>query len=933
MLELIYRHDTAFSEARKLLRSQFHPLAVLHNVSGRSEAEFLEAEKGHAQHVGVRSTAISTGSALMDFQHMSPLPTQELEIPLWETQIRMSPSGHIMTLTRDNFTEAKSSWASYHTGVAAGLSIKPGLATIDTSWIVLNKPGEPNNRHAGLLLGLGLNGYLRRMEKWLVFKYLTPKHDMTSTSLLLGLAASYLGTMNSLVVRVLSVHLVSLLPHGSAELNLSPLVQTAGIMGVGLLYHNSQHRRMSEVMLSEIEYVEEVDASSSPGRFTRDEGYRLAAGFALGLINLGHGNDLRALHDMGIERRLLSIVIGSRDTHSVTLVDQANAGAIIALALIYMKTNNASLAQKVDIPNTIPQFNYVRPDILLLHVVAKNLIMWDHIEPSEDWICRGLPRQMRDEMSIGVAAPAVKSAMALSGIVNPLSSSHVHLYNIVAGLCWSIGLKHAGSGNGTARDLILAYYDRMASFLGSPITFDARLVRSTLKRLQHLVLLSAATVMAGTGDLNVLRRARILHGTITCSSTFGLHQAAHMAIGLLFLGQGRVTLSTANLSIASLLCAFYPLFPREVMDNRAHLQAFRHFWVFATEPRCLLPRDVETNAPIITTVEVLLKDGSTRTVEAPALLLPSLEAIAKIRALSEEYWPVEWDFAGNPEHLAEFRKHQTIYLKRRSRVAQHGGNIYELALARELDSRRTDRGILTGKDSRLDNELVEKVFSLPVLREAGLSPAYLETVFPRPLPASGGGGEHGALTRRERAAARESRKRAKKQAAEARVAADSGPFATASAGHSHAQARFQNIVGGANGKEEPGGSDEDEEDEVDAGGLKDLPLESLLDWRTTAVDDVLSLWARASGLHGDDAGATEEELAVLFPDDDDSLGQKEEQGWFSDEILSNLKAEMWMKKAHCRPADVNAMQRRKSQGDDRHVHDKGSADEEMMDTD
>lgn len=48
--------------------------------------------------------------------------------------------------------------------------------------------------------------------------------------------------------------------------------------------------------------------------------------------------------------------------------------------------------------------------------------------------------------------------------------------------------------------------------------------------------------------------------------------AIHMSIGLLFLGGGMYTLSTSNEAVAALLCAFYPLFPCHMSDNRLHLQ-------------------------------------------------------------------------------------------------------------------------------------------------------------------------------------------------------------------------------------------------------------------------------------------------------------------------------------------------------------------------
>ncbi|KAL7274307.1 Anaphase-promoting complex subunit 1 [Rhizina undulata] len=70
----------------------------------------------------------------------------------------------------------------------------------------------------------------------------------------------------------------------------------------------------------------------------------------------------------------------------VHILDKAAAGATVALALIYMKIKNEALARKIDITDTQHLFDYIRPDIFLLRTVAKNLIMWDNIEGSYEWI-------------------------------------------------------------------------------------------------------------------------------------------------------------------------------------------------------------------------------------------------------------------------------------------------------------------------------------------------------------------------------------------------------------------------------------------------------------------------------------------------------------------------------------------------------------------
>ena len=75
--------------------------------------------------------------------------------------------------------------------------------------------------------------------------------------------------------------------------------------------------------------------------------------------------------------------------------------------------------------------------------------------------------------------------------------------------------------------------------------------------------LSVSMVMAGTGEINCLRRFRYAHAQVTQPNKYGVHMATHMAIGLLFLGGSRYTLGISHCDIACLLAAFYHAFARE----------------------------------------------------------------------------------------------------------------------------------------------------------------------------------------------------------------------------------------------------------------------------------------------------------------------------------------------------------------------------------
>lgn len=514
---MIFKEDQRFAEAAKLLHPLSVPVAKCIPEPEWSDTDLLEAQQEMAKSVAMRTLAVSSGRSCLFYSARLPLLTEKFPVHGFTLSCIMQPSNTTVTADRTSYTEEKVSWAFFHAGVEAGLSIATNAKGVDTSWVLFNKPPELRNRHAGFLLALGLNGHLKSIAKWVAFKYLTPKHTMTSIGLLLGLAASYLGTMDTLITRLLSVHVTRMLPPGAAELNLSPLTQTSGIMGIGILYCNSQHRRMSEIMLSEMENTDQDD-NSSPHDSLRDEGYRLAAGFALGYINLGRGRDLKGLHDMHIVQRLLALAVGTKKVELVHILDKASAAATVAIALIFMKTQDTVLARKVDIPDTLHQFDYVRPDLFLLRTVARHLIMWDDIRATSAWMKKQLP---------AVHQYKIKLTMMRS-----LSSDDMPFFNIVAGLCLSIGLRFAGSGSTDVRSLLCHYLDQFMRICRLPtLNYDSKLTRITVRNCQDVVALAAACVMAGTGDLQLFRRLRSLHGRTEVDTPYGSHMAAHLALG------------------------------------------------------------------------------------------------------------------------------------------------------------------------------------------------------------------------------------------------------------------------------------------------------------------------------------------------------------------------------------------------------------------
>jgi len=235
----------------------------------------------------------------------------------------------------------------------------------------------------------------------------------------------------------------------------------------------------------------------------------------------------------------------------------------------------------------------------------------------------------------------------------------------------ALGMRFAGSANEQAYHTLLKYGSTFIGLLGKTASEQAG--RTTVEACMNVVVLSLAAVMSGTGDLNVLRLCRHLHSRVGQSYShilYGSHMAIHMAIGLLFFGSGRYTLSNSQSAVAAMICAFFPKFPTHSNDNRYHLQAFRHLYVLAAQPRLIIPRDIVTGHACYTHFSVKFKESkwykeTTLILKAP-FLLPQLELLSEVSIKDPRYWPVTFVEGKNWDTLVSLlEKDGTMYVKQR----------------------------------------------------------------------------------------------------------------------------------------------------------------------------------------------------------------------------------------------------------------------------
>ncbi|KAK7027346.1 Anaphase-promoting complex subunit 1 [Paramarasmius palmivorus] len=658
-----FGQDRRLDEVARILSSSKIPSLKAIERPDQHEHDQAKEQQHQAIRVAERTLALPYGRAMFTYGSIHNISREAFLIPKLEYTIRLLPHNVTVIPEPGKIPPDSYSWGEFHNGVAAALRISPSCTSIDSSWIAFNKPSELTPEHAGFLFGLGLTGHLREMMTWHTFSYLTPKHDLTSIGVLLGLAAANMGNENAHVTKLLAVHTPALLPTPDVDLNVSLLAQAAGIAGVGLLYMGTKNRRMAEVCLNQISRKDLVQPDLSN---EYREAYTYSAALAFGMIMLGKGTTIPA--DSALLARLNILIQGDfhlmpTDQRAAFDVNLTSPAASIALGLMYLKTERQDIADILATPDTVLSLNRIQPSFLLIRTLSRALIMWDKIAPTQEWISAQVPARIR------------KGIENRSKYNNTISDVwELAYYNIIAGCCFAIGLKYAGTARQEAYKILIRYYDLFTRmiFSNSP-AFEWRIKRSAVRDGLNLISISLSMVMAGTGEITCLRRLRYAYGMYTSTMyhpafKYGIHVATHQSLGLLFLGGGRFTLGTSDAAIACMVAAFFPRSHVVSSDNKSYLQALRHLWVLAVEPRCLIARDIETKEIVYLPLKIAVREGQeigTTQLISPTLI-PNLDRLVGIRVDTPRYWPFHLYTEGIPRHKECLLRSQTLYVKRRT---------------------------------------------------------------------------------------------------------------------------------------------------------------------------------------------------------------------------------------------------------------------------
>ena len=545
-----------------------------------------------------------------------------------------------------------SDWPQFHNGVAQSLKLSTenfNNKSYIRNWILFNKPDKANFEHGGFLLGMGLLKQLDSLYATDVYQYMKTAHEGVTIGILLGKSASKLGSMEETLSRTLCLHISFLIPT-SLEISIPMNIQCSAVMGIGLLYLRSDNRLMTEMLINQIGKISNNNDKGFDLKHLNS--YNLSLGFAIGLINLGHGKN-NSKHDNNYEEKIFSMiylnnnnygnnnksiidnnsnqVINNNPNNKMININQTTPAGFACLTLFYLQTKNSNILSKIKIPENLYQLDSFKPFHLYLAILCKNLISWDNITSSINWVKENIPNfiQFLHESSLADISDDINYNSKIN-LIDFSQISTCYFYSFSAGLM-SLGFKYCGSNNNDVCKIIIYYIKNVLLkatvvndiIIRENVKYEENNKRAISKRnLDECLCISAyalSLVMSGSGNLECLKILKIIRKKVSGSGASdtdfknfyaGFITAINHAIGMLFLGNGGLIFNKNINSLAFLYISTFPVFNKTLNDNDRYLQPLRHLYVLACENKLFETRDVDTNNIIQTKINVEYLNGS-----------------------------------------------------------------------------------------------------------------------------------------------------------------------------------------------------------------------------------------------------------------------------------------------------------------------------------
>ena len=601
-------------------------------------------------------------------------------------------------------------WASFHNGVAAGLRCSgKNLENFDKdslrTWIDYQGSDYSRYDRAGLLFSLGLQGLFDCFTIADIFYNLKTCDDARIIATLLGLATSKKPRkrvhMDDISIKAFNIHL-RFNYNESAEVQITRIVQSAAMVGLGIYLKGMAKKSNSEIMLSQIE-AKPINENNKDR-----ECHSLAAGFALGLINLGKGSHVPSIKNINLDERLFryieqgSVSDNPKEGYKACNILETKKintqitapSALIALTLIHLKKNNKIICKRLSLPNSIHDIIKCNPLTLLLTVLARNLICWDSMKISKSFIENSVPDVVRFLQEEPLRK--IEEKFSLNYNFSELDYHNLSLiyHNIKTGTFLALSLKYSGTGDKLLKKLIIENIKKVLTIKILDIDFctdnyaKEKLDSYSLYNNLSVLCLALGIIMAGCCDTESFKLIKHvmkkMAGEKNLKGDYGFNMAFQMAIGFLFLGNGAYTFGNNDFQIACLLLSIYPVFPVDFNDNKYHLQAFRHFYVLATEKNLFHLIDIDSLKPLKLRVELESVDINGKKIKerkVTPLFYKTTHIWEKLKVLDEDYHSMDYNFIKtNYENKPKF-----LFVKKKFIYNVEINKIKELILLTDID--------------------------------------------------------------------------------------------------------------------------------------------------------------------------------------------------------------------------------------------------------
>ena len=662
LTKIKFNQDNRIEEVNRLLsptRILKIESSILKNVEDLNQLEqdkFILVYKNL-----IKQYTSCVGNGALNLNTIKTFPKETLIITPLNTQCLLTSEETTYKFNKNSdFLGDKdfSDWPQFHNGVAQSLKLSTenfNNKSYIRNWILFNKPDKANFEHGGFLLGMGLLKQLDSLYATDVYQYMKTTHEGVTIGILLGKSASKLGSMEETLSRTLCLHISFLIPT-SLEISIPMNIQCSAVIGIGLLYLKSDNRLMTEMLINQIGKISNNNDKGFDLKHLNS--YNLSLGFAIGLINLGHGK-INSKHESNYEDKIFSMIYLNNNKSSgndKTLLDvnvsvinnqgnnsnnnqnnkmininQTTPAGFACLTLYYLQTKNNNILSRIKTPENLYQLDSFKPFHLYLAILCKNLISWDNITSSINWVKENIPNfiQFLHESSLADISDDINYNSKIN-LIDFSQISTCYFYSLSAGLM-SLGFKYCGTNNNDVCKIIIYYIKNVllkASVVNDIIIrenvkFEEGNKRAISKKnLDECLCISAyalSLVMSGSGNLDCLKILKIIRKKVSAGVSgeadfknfyAGFVTAINHAIGILFLGNGGLILNRNINSLAFLYISTFPIFNKTLNDNDRYLQPLRHLYVLACENKLFETRDVDTNNIIQTKINVEYLNGS-----------------------------------------------------------------------------------------------------------------------------------------------------------------------------------------------------------------------------------------------------------------------------------------------------------------------------------